>query len=114
MNNDNVWIDHRGNKWIKSVIIKKEQYLLNTIRKNWMSVTDEDICLAKKMVLDVFGENNEVRGMPCKDFLYMFDDKNHYFVNTDTNKEPLVYKYEGECDMSFSDNANFDDLMIFM
>ena len=105
------WHDMRGNKWTKTTYSKKDQNFLNTVRKNWNVVSDDDIANSKKIVCDIFSDNHCLKGTPCIDFIYMFSDdkKNHYFIQTDIYEEPLVYKYEGECDIwHLSDSATFD------
>ena len=51
-----------------------------------------------------------LRGQVCRDFIYVFstDGVSHYFVRTGANTEPTAIKCEGECDMSFSSDAEFD------
>jgi len=105
------WHDMRGNKWTKTTYSKKDQNFLNTVRKNWNIVSDDDIANSKKIVCDIFSDNYNLKGTPYVDFIYMFsnDKKNHYFIQTNIYEEPLVYKYEGECDIwHFSDSATFD------
>ena len=46
-NADEMWTDARGNRWIKTSIDKTDQHFLNTVRKNWMEVSDDDILKAK-------------------------------------------------------------------
>jgi len=115
-NIDNITIDNRGNRWIKTSIDKDEQKIVNEIKEEWETTSDENIDKVKKIILNSFGENHLIRGLPCHDFIYMFsnDNCNHYFLLTDINKQPLLYKYEGECEMMFCDNITFDELLIFI
>jgi len=94
-NVDDIWYDNRGNRWIKASVDKSDQYFLNTVRKNWMEVSDDDIFKAKKIVLSVFGDNAYVNGTPYSDFIHMFNSENNYFVQTNISKEPILLKYEG-------------------
>ena len=52
-NADEMWTDVRGNRWIKTSVDKTDQHFLNTVRKNWMEVSDDDILKAKKTTPDV-------------------------------------------------------------
>lgn len=110
----NKWKDDRGNYWTKKTFEKSDQHFLNTIRKNWETVSDDDILAAKKIVLNIYSDNYNIRGHPCFDFIYMFNDSNHYFVSTDINKEPTILKYEAECDMHLNPNTSFDELSMFI
>lgn len=117
MNIDNtfeVWNDSRGNRWIKTNVDKTDQHFLNTVRKNWIEVSDDDILKAKKIVLNVFGDNAFVKGTPYSDFIHMFNSKYNYFVQTDINKEPILLKYEGECDMYINNGVKFEEMQMFI
>lgn len=113
MNNINkIWTDYRGNRWIKATIDKSDQHFLNTVRKNWMDVSDEDIYKAKQIVLEVFNDKSNVKGSPYSDFIHLFNSNNNYFVLTDIYKEPTVLKYECEYDMHLNPNINFEEMQI--
>ena len=117
MNLDNayeMWNDSRGNRWIKTSVDKTDQHFLNTVRKNWIEVNDDDILKAKKIVLNVFGDNAFVKGTPYSDFIHMFNSKYNYFVQTDINKEPILLKYEGECDMYINRGVKFEEMQMFI
>jgi hypothetical protein len=112
-NIDNITIDNRGNRWIKTSIDKDEQKIVNEIVNEWATTSDENIDKVKKIILNNFGENHQIRGMPSNDFIYMCtsDNCNHYFLQTG-NKDPIIYKYEGECDIIFTDSTTLDDILI--
>lgn len=112
-NIDKITIDNRGNRWIKTSIDKDDQKFVNEIIDEWATTSDENIDKVKKIILNSFGENHKIRGTTYKDFIYMFtnDSCNHYFLQTG-NKEPILYKYEGECDIMFTDNTTLDDILI--
>lgn len=114
MSFDKTWYDSRGNKWIQMKYDKNEQIFLNNVRKNWMKVSDDEIAKSKQIVLNIFGDINEVKGAPYVDFIHMFNSKNNYFVLTDINEEPIVLKYEGECDMHLNNNIKFDEILMFI
>ena len=42
-NADEMWTDSRGNRWIKTSVDKSDQHFLNTVKKNWMEASDDDI-----------------------------------------------------------------------
>lgn len=113
-NIDKMWTDNRGNRWIKASVDKSDQHFINTVRKNWMEVSDDDILKTKKIVLDAFGDNHNVSGSPYSNFIHMFNSNNNYFVLTDINKEPTVLKYEGECDMNLNSNITFEEMQMFI
>ena len=113
-NADEMWTDSRGNRWIKTSVDKTDQHFLNTVKKNWMEVSDDDILKAKKIVLDVFGDNTSVSGIPCNDFIHMYNSNNNYFVQTDIDKEPILLKYEGVCDMHMNPTLTFEEMQMFI
>lgn len=104
--------DARGNKWYETNFRDSQaQEWLHEIRGKWQTATDEEISLAKKKVVDVFGGNADgALGQACRDFVYVFgaDKRSHYFVLTETRLGDLCLMYEGECDMQFSAEASFD------
>ena len=114
MNLDKVLTDYRGNRWIQTSVKKSDQNFLNTVRKNWTEVSDDDIFKAKKIVLNAFKDNASVRGSPYIDFIHMFNSENNYFIQTNIYKEPTVLKYEGECDMHLSYNTTYEELLQFI
>ena len=111
-NIDNITIDKRGNRLIKTSIDKDDHKFVNEVIDEWATTSDENIDKVKKIILNSFGENHQIRGMPSNDFIYMCtsDNCNHYFLQTG-NKEPILYKYEGECDIMFTDNRTLDDIL---
>jgi len=113
-NADEMWTDSRGNRWIKTSVDKSDQHFLNTVKKKWMEASDDDILKAKKIVLDVFGDNTSVSGRPCNDFIHMFNSNNNYFVQTDIDKEPILLKYEGVCDMHMNTSVKFEEIQIYI
>lgn len=113
-NIDKIWTDFRGNRWIKTSIDKSDQHFLNTVRKNWIEASDDDICKAKQIVLNVFNDKNIVKGLPYIDFIHMFNSDNNYFVLTDIYKDPIVLKYEGVCEMHLNSNITFEEMQMFI
>ena len=112
---DSVAIDRRGHRWIQTSISKNEQELLEQVRKDWETVSDDAILDAKIKITGLFGDNaNGIRGQACSNFIYLFsnDGVSHYFVCTDTNKEQTAIKRKGECDMYFNPNADFDYIVM--
>lgn len=117
MNNNNIikiWNDFRGNKCIQMKFDKNEQKFLNNVRNNWMKVSDDEIAKSKQIILDIFGDINEVKGTPYVDFIHLFNSNNNYFVLTDIYKDPIVLKYEGECDMHLNPNISFEEMQMFI
>ena len=111
---DSVRVDQRGHRWLQTSMTKDEQEWLDEVRKDWVSGADEAIEQAKNKITGLFGGEelcgHNFRGQACRDFIYVFstDGVSHYFVRTGANTEPTAIKCEGECDMSFSPDAEFD------
>jgi len=112
---DSIQVDRRGHRWIQTSMSNTDREFLEKVRKDWLAVSDDDIIESKKKITGFFGDNTDgIKGLPCKNFLYMFSNDyiNHYFACTDENLEPIIIKCEGECQMHFNQNAEFD--LIFM
>ena len=111
---DSVKVDQRGHRWLQTSMTKDEQEWLDEVRKDWVSAADEAIEQAKNKITGLFGGEelcgHNFRGQACRDFIYVFstDGVSHYFVSTGANTNPIAIKCEGECDMSFSPDAEFD------
>ena len=111
---DSVQVDQRGHRWLQTSMTKDEQEWLDEVRKDWVSAADEAIEQAKNKITGLFGGEElcgyNLRGQACRDFIYVFstDGVSHYFVRTGANTEPTAIMCEGECDMSFSSDAEFD------
>jgi len=111
---DSVKVDERGHRWLQTSMTKDEQEWLDEVRKDCKSAPDKAIEQAKNKITGLFGgedlcgQNFELKA--CRDFIYLFssDGVSHYFVRTGANTEPTAIKCEGECDMSFSSDAEFD------
>lgn len=104
-------VDARGGQWIQKSMSKIDMEFLEQVRKDWLHVSDNEIIKSKKKITQFFGDNiNDIRGYPCKNFIYMFSNNNinHYFACTDENLDPIVIKYQGICDMHFNENTDFD------
>ena len=112
---DSIHVDTRGHRWIQTSMSNAEREFLEKVRKDWIAVSDDDILQSKKKVTGFFGDNTDgIKGLPCKNFIYMFsnDNINHYFACTDENLEPIVIKCEGECVMHCNENAEFDLILM--
>ena len=107
-----VRVDRRGNRWFQTQLNDNQTHSwLQEVCQNWETVSDEDVAMAKKKLVDKFnGDVDGAMGQPCQDFLYVFgkDGKSHYFVCTDPAVEDTCLMYEGECDMTFAACATFD------
>lgn len=114
-NMDYIQVDKRGHRWIQTSMSNIDREFLEKIRKDWLAVSDDDIYESKKKITGFFGDNTDgIKGLPCKNFIYMFsnDNINHYFACTDENLEPIIIKCEGECEMHFNQNAEFDLIIL--
>tara|TARA_B110001450_G_scaffold175648_1_gene164002 strand:+ start:6235 stop:6624 length:390 start_codon:yes stop_codon:yes gene_type:complete len=112
---DSIKVNNRGHRWIQTSISNTDKEFLEKVRKDWTDVSDDEIIKSKKIITELFGDNTDgIKGLPCKNFIYMFSDDNinHYFACTDENLKPLVIKCEGECDMYFSQSADFDLILM--
>ena len=116
-------IDTRHNLWISVPIDKNTQNIHEDIRQRWQTATDQEIMRAKTDLLAVFQsevqlDHQHVKGMACKDFIYLFsnDNSTHLFVPT-SGTQTVAYLYDcqggtGECDMYFDANSTFDLILI--
>ena len=114
-NMDSIQVDGRGHRWIQTSMSNKDREFLEKVRKDWLAVSDDDIHESKKKITGFFGDNTDgIKGLPCKNFIYMFsnDNINHYFACTDENLEPIIIKCEGECEMHFNQCADFDLILM--
>ena len=120
---DSVKVDQRGHRWLQTSMNSHEQAWLDEVRKDWVSASDEAIEQAKNKITCLFeGEDfakslfhsQNFRGQACRDFIYVFstDGVSHYFVCTGANTKPIAIKCEGECDMTFSSEAEFELIMM--
>lgn len=112
---DSIRVDTRGHRWIQTSMSNTDRDFLEKVRKDWLAVSDDDIIESKKKITGFFGDNTDgIKGLPCKNFIYMFsnDNINHYFACTDENLEPIIIKCEGECQMHFNQNAEFDLILM--
>ena len=89
---------------------------LNTLEQThaeWLTCSDVDIATSKQIVCAPFelsDEVNDVKGMACSDFLYIFNNNRHrhYFACVSGKNRGLVLCYECEADMCFASKAQFD------
>lgn len=112
---NSIQVDRRGHRWIQTSMSNTDREFLEKVRKDWLAVSDDDIIESKKKITGFFGDNTDgIKGLPCKNFIYMFsnDNINHYFACTDENLEPIIIKCEGECEMHFNENAEFDLIIL--
>ena len=120
---DSVKVDHRGHRWLQTSMNSHEQEWLDEVRRDWESAPDEAIEQAKVKITSLFEgddfaksllHSKNFRGQACRDFIYVFsiDGVSHYFVCTGTNTKPIAVKCEGECDMNFSPEAEFDLILM--
>jgi hypothetical protein len=107
--------DHRGNIWWSVNISLEQQAEWESYRSGWASVSDEDIKKAKESLLDAFADESwhdvrnmnaeDVKGMACRDFIYLFDTsqaKHFFFPTSGEEKCAMLY----ECDSGGTQTAD--------
>ena len=107
--------DHRGNVWWVVDVTPDEQAAWETIRIAWATATDAEIADAKSLMLKTFPapvKHDEVKGMACSDFIYLFSEAQdrHFFVPTNkTEKAALYYHCQGtgQADMAFAPHCTY-------
>ena len=108
--------DHRNNIWWSTGASLGQQAEWETYRSAWASVSDEDIVKAKTSMLAAFDNESsseairnmqahDVRGMACRDFVYLFDSmqRNHFFFPT-SGDEKCAMLYS--CDLGGTQTAD--------
>jgi len=103
--------------WIIHVT-PEEQATWEAIRGTWATATDEQIAEAKAAMLKVFPvaiKHDEVKGMACRDFIYLFDNtrRRHFFVPTGGEEQIAMY-YDcmgtGHADMAFAPDCMYESV----
>jgi hypothetical protein len=108
--------DPRGNVWYFHNVTPEEQAAWEAIRGAWATATDEEIAEAKTAMLGPFPfviKSDEVKGMACRDFIYLFDDtrRRHFFVPTGGEEQKaMCYDCQGtgQADMAFAPDCTYN------
>ena len=93
--------------------------ILQQAHASWLTCCDSLIEQSKDIVCRAFelsDEINDVKGMACGDFLYLFnaDRQRHYFVCVDGLQAGQVLCYECEAEMGFAPEAKFDTVLLMV
>jgi len=91
----------------------KEADILQQTHAEWATCSDASIEQCKTIVCAPFelsDKIDEIKGMACSDFLYIFNDNRnrHYFACVRGESRGQVLCYECEADMCFAAGAKFD------
>ena len=67
-----VKVDHRGNRWFQTQLGDNQTHSwLQKVCQNWETVSDADVAMAKKKLVDKFdGDVDGAMGQPCQNFLF--------------------------------------------
>ena len=118
--------DHRNNIWWSTGASLEQQAEWETYRSAWASVSDEDIVKAKTSMMAAFDNErfteairnmqaHDVRGMACRDFVYLFDStqgKHFFFPTSGEEKCAMLYQCDGlwgtkTADMAFAPHCTW-------